>query len=269
MTSQSSAAQGLLRIGASEMSIEFVFDQQAERYRVIRVYNGDKNKQHLELHMRRRKDQRYVPLTGQGLRETQQEITRRVGLEYDTFINSAMLLQGRSDEFASKTPGERKEILARILNLGKYEALRAMAQERVRDAQNDMRHVEDTLARLAAEPIPRQNRGSQDELGKYRAYETYSGGEAFRINFALRIALSQLLATRRDTQIRMLVIDEGFGTQDPIGIQHLVQAIGMMKSYFDKVLVITYLGELKEAFPVHIEIRKHAVTGSQLKLVHA
>ena len=34
-----------------------------------------------------------------------------------------------------------------------------------------------------------------DELGT-RAYEMYSGGEAFRINFAVRIALSKLLARR-------------------------------------------------------------------------
>ena len=34
-----------------------------------------------------------------------------------------------------------------------------------------------------------------DELGT-RDYLTFSGGEAFRINFALRIALSRLLARR-------------------------------------------------------------------------
>jgi len=50
-----------------------------------------------------------------------------------------------------------------------------------------------------------------DELGT-RAYESYSGGEAFRVNFAIRVALSQLLARRAGAQLRTLFIDEGFGT---------------------------------------------------------
>ena len=30
-----------------------------------------------------------------------------------------------------------------------------------------------------------------------RAYEMYSGGEAFRVNFAIRLALSEILAQRK------------------------------------------------------------------------
>ena len=52
-----------------------------------------------------------------------------------------------------------------------------------------------------------------DELGT-RDYLTFSGGEAFRINFALRIALSRLLARRSGAPLPVLFIDEGFGSQD-------------------------------------------------------
>ena len=52
-----------------------------------------------------------------------------------------------------------------------------------------------------------------DEFGE-RAYEMFSGGEAFRINFAVRIAFSKLLARRAGARLRSLFIDEGFGTQD-------------------------------------------------------
>ena len=38
-------------------------------------------------------------------------------LSYETFVNSAFLLQGRADSFTIKTPGERKRILAEILGL--------------------------------------------------------------------------------------------------------------------------------------------------------
>ncbi len=106
-----------------------------------------------------------------------------------------------------------------------------------------------------------------DAQGAPRAYEMYSGGEAFRVNFALRIALSQLLAERAGTQIRTLVIDEGFGTQDAEGLAALVQAIRTIQDDFDKILVVTHLEELKNAFPVRIEVRKDPLTGSTFDVV--
>jgi exonuclease SbcC len=47
-----------------------------------------------------------------------------------------------------------------------------------------------------------------------QAYETYSGGEAFRINFAIRLVLAKLLAQRAGAALQLLIVDEGFGTQD-------------------------------------------------------
>jgi exonuclease SbcC len=94
-----------------------------------------------------------------------------------------------------------------------------------------------------------------DELGT-RSYETYSGGEAFRINFALRIALSKLLANRSGAPLPTLFIDEGFGTQDAEGLEKLVEAINAIQGDFQKIIVITHIEELKEAFPVRIEVTK-------------
>ncbi|MDZ4698622.1 MAG: SMC family ATPase [Rhodothermales bacterium] len=106
-----------------------------------------------------------------------------------------------------------------------------------------------------------------DEHGAARPYETFSGGEAFRVNFALRIALSQLLAERKGVRIRTLGIDEGFGTQDEQGIESMIDAIQTIKDDFDKILVITHLDRLKEAFPVRIEVEKHPVLGSQFQVL--
>jgi exonuclease SbcC len=94
-----------------------------------------------------------------------------------------------------------------------------------------------------------------DELGS-RPYELYSGGEAFRIDFAIRIALSRLLANRAGAQLRSLFIDEGFGTQDARGREYLVSAINSIQDDFDLILVITHINELKEAFPTRIEVSK-------------
>jgi exonuclease SbcC len=94
-----------------------------------------------------------------------------------------------------------------------------------------------------------------DELGT-RPYEMYSGGEAFRVNFAIRIALSKMLARRAGAQLRTLFIDEGFGTQDEDGRNKLVEAITAIQGDFDLIMVITHIDELRDAFPVHIIVEK-------------
>ena len=94
-----------------------------------------------------------------------------------------------------------------------------------------------------------------DELGP-RSYEMYSGGEAFRINLALRIALSKVLAQRMGAPLPTLFIDEGFGTQDAAGRERILDVIGSIQDDFDKIIVITHLDEIKDVFPVRIEVRK-------------
>jgi exonuclease SbcC len=95
-----------------------------------------------------------------------------------------------------------------------------------------------------------------DELGT-RNYELFSGGEAFRVNLALRIALSKLLARRAGAPLPTLVIDEGFGSQDAAALERLVEAINVIQSDFQCLLVITHLNELKDQFPVQIVVSKN------------
>ncbi len=94
------------------------------------------------------------------------------------------------------------------------------------------------------------------DLAGLRDYEMYSGGEAFRVNFAIRLALSEILAQRKGARLQTLVIDEGFGSQDAQGRQRLIEAINLVKHDFAKILVITHLDELKDAFPNRIEVEK-------------
>jgi DNA repair protein SbcC/Rad50 len=94
-----------------------------------------------------------------------------------------------------------------------------------------------------------------DELGP-RSYEMYSGGEAFRVNLALRIALSKVLAQRMGAPLPTLFIDEGFGTQDAAGRERILDVISAIQDDFDKIIVITHLEDLKEMFPVRIEVQK-------------
>jgi exonuclease SbcC len=94
-----------------------------------------------------------------------------------------------------------------------------------------------------------------DGLGT-RDYDAFSGGEAFRLNFAIRVALAKLLARRAGARLETLVIDEGFGSQDSKGRERLVDAITSVQGEFKHILVITHIQELKDMFPVQIEITK-------------
>ncbi|TAG55167.1 MAG: SMC family ATPase [Oscillatoriales cyanobacterium] len=98
-----------------------------------------------------------------------------------------------------------------------------------------------------------------------RPYETYSGGEAFRINFAIRLALARLLSQRAGTALQMLIIDEGFGTQDAEGCDRLIAAINAIASDFACILTVTHMPHLKEAFQARIEVTKTA-QGSSLSI---
>jgi exonuclease SbcC len=99
-----------------------------------------------------------------------------------------------------------------------------------------------------------------------RDYEMFSGGEAFRINFAIRLALSEVLAQRAGARLQTLVVDEGFGSQDEAGRQRLVEVISLVRQDFAKILVITHIDSLKEAFPNRIEVEK-GPRGSTLRIV--
>ena len=111
------------------------------------------------------------------------------------------------------------------------------------------------------EPIETLEIKISDELGA-RSYEMFSGGEAFRINLALRIALSKALAHRKGAPLPTLFIDEGFGTQDAAGRERILDVIRAIEGDFQRIIVITHLEELKEAFQARIEVQKEGASST-------
>lgn len=96
-----------------------------------------------------------------------------------------------------------------------------------------------------------------DAIG-LRPYEMFSGGEAFRIDFALRIAISKLLARRAGTSLQTLIIDEGFGSQDDDGLQLIMDSILKIQTNFAMVIIVSHLPSMKEQFPVQFLVEKKA-----------
>ena len=148
----------------------------------------------------------------------------------------ALLIEQALPEIESKA----NDILDRLT--GGVMSVRFVTQAQYKDKKrDDLRETLDIQIR--------------DGMG-LRDYEMFSGGEAFRVNFAIRLALSEILTRRAGARLQTLVIDEGFGSQDALGRQRLTEAITQVRGDFAKILVITHIEELKDAFPNRIEVEK-------------
>ncbi len=94
------------------------------------------------------------------------------------------------------------------------------------------------------------------DKGMRRRYVLFSGGEQFRINLATRIGISLFLASLSGMPLEMLIIDEGFGSQDESGRANVLEELNAIKTEFKKILIITHVSEVKESFPYELRVTK-------------
>ncbi|MDY6893459.1 MAG: SMC family ATPase, partial [Chloroflexota bacterium] len=140
----------LIYLGEAEMEVEFEFTVGHTNYRVLRkrVKGGLKRAGQTVLELQVETAQGFTPITGNSIGETQRKIIEILRMDYQTFINSALLLQGRSDEFSLKRPGERKEVLANILGLSLYDDLEKLARNSSKERELEHRSRSDDLIRI-------------------------------------------------------------------------------------------------------------------------
>ncbi|MGL4554197.1 MAG: AAA family ATPase, partial [Gemmataceae bacterium] len=95
-------------------------------------------------------DGKFLPIeeTGQK-REFDKWVADNIGLNYDTFTSSVLLLQGKAEKLLDSRPEGRREVLASIVNLERYERLHAKADEKRKGVEG---HVKALNQRLAALP---------------------------------------------------------------------------------------------------------------------
>lgn len=98
-----------------------------------------------------------------------------------------------------------------------------------------------------------------------RKFSTYSGGQGFRINFALRVALARTIADRSGIGLSMLVIDEPEGLDGP-GRQHLIDCISAIEDTFETVILISHHEDLRDALPGKITVTASDTNGSTLRM---
>jgi len=117
----------MMKPGEQEMSVQVVWTQDSQTYHVIRKRSKRTKAGKSELALHVKDGDEWVPISGASIAETQEQIERLLGLDYDLLTKTAFLLQGQADAFSKARPTERKAILASILRLDRYAALKTRA----------------------------------------------------------------------------------------------------------------------------------------------
>ena len=133
----------LITLGETEIWVDFEFSLGEQRYRIWRQRSKrGRGQSDLHFYVWNPAADDWQLLDEGNLNERQAQIIRILRMDYDTFTNSAFLLQGRADSFTVKTAGERKQILADILGLDRYDRYEERAKEEARRRKDQVERIQ-------------------------------------------------------------------------------------------------------------------------------
>lgn len=158
--SRATSEDDIINTGAKEVRVDFIFSSNQHNYRVIRTRQRGQGS-FLEFQVDTPNG--FRTLTERGVRATQQLILDHIKLDYETFINSAYLRQGRADEFMLKRPTERKEILAELLKLNQYDELEERSKDLSRSFKGQAEQLERNLQLIETQLQQREETARQLE----------------------------------------------------------------------------------------------------------
>ncbi len=104
--------------------------------------------------------------------------------------------------------------------------------------------------------------------GQKREVKTLSGGESFLASLAFALGTSDtLLRLANKRSMETLLIDEGFGNLDEGTLGKVTETLLQLSQQRNKVVgVISHLRELRDRFPVILEVIKDKEEGSKIRL---
>ena len=141
----------LVHLGQSEMYIQLDFEQEGTTYRVVRRRKtGKRGQGQLDLFILNEGEQPRT-INEPSMRGTQFKIDEILRLDYETFINSAFLQQGKADAFTTKTPAERKKILSDILGLEQWSVYEDRVKTKLKDLDTAVASIDGALGTIEEE----------------------------------------------------------------------------------------------------------------------
>lgn len=103
-------------------------------------------------------------------------------------------------------------------------------------------------------------------FGEIRNINSLSGGETFLVSLSLALGLSDLAS--KNTKIRSLFIDEGFGSLDPENLNNALDTLEMLRQNDDRQIgIISHVEELKKRITTQIQVKKYTSEFSTIEIV--
>lgn len=211
-----------------------------------------------------------------GLQQRQREAQTELGRlqqRLEDSQNAQQQLQKLMDDFEPrKARREALELLYTATSRNEIPAAQVAAHlDTLQDLINHWANVI-SQGRLQVQ-LQTSKRGQQQALevlvsgpSGTRVWAWCSGGEKRQVDLACRIGISQLHQQMTGTNIRTLVIDEGWDALDQEATATLTRALWALRDHFDLILTITHLPEVADAFPWRLEVRQGAA-GSEAQLL--
>jgi exonuclease SbcC len=96
------------------------------------------------------------------------------------------------------------------------------------------------------------------DSGEPHGLERFSGGEKDLANLCLRLAISEIIATRHGTNsFDLIVLDEIFGSQDASRKRTLLSTLNGLSNRFKQIFLITHVEDVKELMGNVIQVTEN------------
>jgi DNA repair exonuclease SbcCD ATPase subunit len=144
-------AQELINKDSDRTAVEFDFaldGQRFQAYRTVQLTKQGKSKGTQQI-FRRQPDGSREAVPGTNLKSGFDAwVQENIGLSYETFTSSVLLLQGKADRLLDSTAKGRHEVLAGIVDLERYKRLHQRADEERKGHEATIKSLQNRLAAL-------------------------------------------------------------------------------------------------------------------------
>jgi exonuclease SbcC len=180
--------EDLIHQGQDDMQVVLDFEQESIIYRVVRRRSRSRRSSTGTLDLLvKSPDGSYKTITEPSMRATQDKVNRLLRLNYETFIHSAFLQQGKADAFTTQQPAKRKQILADILGLDQWEHYEDKVKEQLKQIEKNISYCDERIKEINSELM----RKPALEAQQIEAQQQHAEAQA-----ALKIAQERLEAIK-------------------------------------------------------------------------
>lgn len=149
----SQSAAELINKETNTLAIEFDFTSEKQLYRIKRTVRRQKNdkiastQQVLKLINSEIAGEAWEAISGTEYKaKFDTWVKDKIGLDYETFTSSVLLLQGKSEKLLDSTPAGRAGVLARIVDLERYQKLHGKADDKRRALKSELEGIGNQLS---------------------------------------------------------------------------------------------------------------------------